>query len=101
MGHSSLTIEQLEGILGERLRESRLSKNLTQQDVADRAGVHVSLVRRLEGGAGSTLKTFIAIVKALGQEDWLQTVAPVSINPFHQVEHRERLRASKRARRVE
>lgn len=97
----NLTIEQLEELIGEKLRESRLDQNLTQRDLADRAGIHPTLVSRLEAGGGSSLKTFIATVKALGHEDWLQTVAPVGINPFHMVEHRPRLRASKKAPRRE
>ena len=37
--------------LGERLRELRRERNLTQGDVADRLGVHVTWVRHLERGS--------------------------------------------------
>lgn len=91
----NLTTEQLEELIGEKLRESRLDKNLTQHDLAARAGIHPSLVQRLEAGGGSSLKTFLAVVNALGHSDWLQAVAPVATNPFSQVEHRPRQRARK------
>jgi transcriptional regulator with XRE-family HTH domain len=52
--------------VGHRVRSVRLSKSLDQRDLAERAGVSVSALRRLEAGAGSTLKTVIAVTEALG-----------------------------------
>ena len=51
----------------QKMREIREAKNLTQQEVAEIAGVHNSLISRLENGetAGS-VKTLRKIAAALG-----------------------------------
>lgn len=93
---TSKTIGEMEFELGDSLKRMRLNKNLDQKTLAARAGVSVRALRGLENGEGSTLKTLISVVRALGRESWLQTVAPVaSINPLHLTIHAaERLRAS-------
>ncbi|RQR65729.1 XRE family transcriptional regulator [Burkholderia sp. Bp9125] len=68
--------------LGEKLKRLRLNKNLDQKSLAARAGVSVRALRNLEGGEGTTVRTLLSVVRALGRESWLQTVAPVpTINP--------------------
>ena len=69
--------------LGERLRALRLLKNLDQITLAERAGVALSALKRLEGGQGSTVHTLVSVVRALGRSDWLASVAPVpTVNPL-------------------
>lgn len=76
------TVEEMEADLGEKLKRLRLNKNLDQNTLAARAGVSVRALRNLEGGDGTTVRTLLSIVRALGRESWLQTVAPVpTINP--------------------
>jgi DNA-binding XRE family transcriptional regulator len=41
---------------------------LTQKELAERAGVHVQTVARLEAGANAELKTARVLAKALGVE---------------------------------
>jgi transcriptional regulator with XRE-family HTH domain len=71
------TLEELEFSLGEQLKRLRLNKNQDQKTLAARAGVSVRALRNLEGGLGSTVKTLLSVVRALGREAWLETVAPV------------------------
>ncbi|MFK0380221.1 helix-turn-helix transcriptional regulator [Pandoraea sp. NPDC090278] len=76
------TVEEMESDLGDKLKRLRLNKNLDQQSLAARAGVSVRALRSLESGEGSTIKTLLSVIRALGRESWLQTVAPVpTINP--------------------
>ncbi|WP_244142332.1 helix-turn-helix domain-containing protein [Burkholderia vietnamiensis] len=76
------TVEEMELDLGEKLKRLRLNKNLDQKTLAARAGVSVRALRNLEGGEGTTVRTLLSVVRALGRESWLQTVAPVpTINP--------------------
>lgn len=78
-----LTPEEMEAELGEKLRRLRLNKNLDQQTLAERSGVSVRALRNLESGQGSSLKTLIRVLRSLGRESWLQTVAPMAtINPL-------------------
>lgn len=77
------TVDELETELGEKLKRLRLNKNVDQKTLAARAGVSVRALRNLESGTGSTAKTLLSVVRALGRESWLQTVAPVpTINPL-------------------
>ncbi len=83
MAKTHLTPEEMEAELGEKLRTLRLSRNLDQKTLAERAGVSVRALRNLEGGQGSTVKTLVSVLRALGRQDWLNTVAPVAtINPL-------------------
>lgn len=53
--------------LGTRLRAHRLQLRLTQQELAERAGLNVGTVKNLETKTGaSTLDTVIRAVQALG-----------------------------------
>lgn len=79
----NLTTEEMEAGLGEKLRTLRLSRNLDQKTLAERAGVSVRALRSLESGQGSTIKTLVSVLRALGRQTWLDTIAPVAtINPL-------------------
>lgn len=79
----SQTLNEQEIDLGEKLKRLRLNKNLDQKTLAAQAGISVRALRNLEAGQGSSVKTLLSIVSALGRESWLQTVAPVAtINPL-------------------
>ncbi len=92
----TLSVMEAEMKLGEDLRTLRLSKNLGQRLVAERAGVSEKALRRLEAGQGSTLSTLIAVIGVLGRDAWLNSVAPIaSINPLHMpTRQNQRQRAS-------
>lgn|GEM_PF-192740 len=77
------TVAEMEVSLGEKLKLLRLNKNLEQKTLAARAGVSVRALRNAESGAGTTVKTLLSVVRALGRETWLDTVAPVAtVNPL-------------------
>ena len=52
--------------LGDDLSTWRRLRQLTAAEVADRAGVGVSTVQRLEGGQGATLENLLRVARALG-----------------------------------
>lgn len=77
------TPSEMELGLGERLKALRLSRNLDQKTLAERAGISVRALRSLEAGQGSTIKTLVCVLRALGRQEWLNTIAPVAtINPL-------------------
>ena len=96
------TVDEMEADLGEKLKRMRLNKNLEQKTLAARAGVSVRALRNLESGAGSTVKTLLSIVGALGRGSWLETVAPIStINPVTMTSRAtQRVRATSRSKGV-
>lgn len=51
--------------IGEAIRQARLSKNLTQQELGERIGVQRAQISRLEKGRSVTLTTLIRVFKAM------------------------------------
>jgi len=100
MAAVNLTPAEMEAALGEKLKALRLSRNLDQQTLAERAGLSVRALRNLESGQGSTLKTLVSVLRALGRQEWLNTVAPLAtINPLtltREAQPRQRASGSRR-----
>lgn len=91
------TIDQIEALIGEKLRAYRLDKNLPQQAVASKAGISRGVLQRMERGQGTSLGAFIGVLKALQLEDWFETLAPIAaINPLLMVEDQPRQRARRK-----
>jgi transcriptional regulator with XRE-family HTH domain len=94
------TIEEYEADVGEQIKSLRLKQNIERATLALRAGCSVSALKNLESGNGTTLRTLIAVVRALGREDWLRNVAPMAtISPLNMPKAghiRQRARASKK-----
>lgn len=77
------TTSEWEAALGDAVRTLRLRANTTQADLARLANVGVSALRALEQGRGSSLATFVPVIRALGREDWLDALAPpASVSPL-------------------
>ena len=68
--------EDLAVDLGQRLREMRLPQAYTPQSLADKAGIGLRPLKDLEAGRGSRVLTLIRVLKALGAEDAIQSLAP-------------------------
>jgi transcriptional regulator with XRE-family HTH domain len=92
-----MMIAELERNLGLQVRNVRLRQNISQQTLADQAGVALTSVKNLEAGKGTTITSFIKVIRALRKEDWLTTFAPESsISPIQILKmKRPRQRASK------
>ncbi len=91
------TVDQIEALIGEKLRTYRLDKNLPQQAVASKAGISRGVLQRMESGQGTSLRAFIGVLKALQLEDWFETLAPIAaINPLLMVEDQPRQRARRK-----
>jgi len=81
------TIDEMEAALGANIKALRLDLNIDQQTLTRRAGISISALKHLENGKGSTVRTLVATLRALGRADWIATVAPVaSINPLTRTE---------------
>jgi putative transcriptional regulator len=86
-------------LIGERTHRERLNQNLTQEALAERAGVGVRTVRHLEGGKPTTLETLIRVLRALGKLGTLDAFLPEpGISPLQlaKLKGRERQRAGTR-----
>jgi transcriptional regulator with XRE-family HTH domain len=78
--------------LGEQIKAIRLRKNMSQEELAARAGVSLPTVSHLESGKGSSLSTFVKALQVLKEEAWLEQLAPqVAISPL-QIHQRGKMR---------
>lgn len=85
---SKQTTTELEATLGDNLKRLRLSRNIEQRTLAEQAGVSTRALQNLENGQGSSLQTLLKVLRALGRESWIDTVAPVaSVNPMAMTTH--------------
>lgn len=84
--YSFATSEQIDRALCRQLENIRLSRNLTQAQLAEESGVAIGTIRRLEAGEGVSLNTFIRILIALGLQQNLKVLLPdTSIRPIERV----------------
>ena len=67
-----------EGRIGAQVRARRLDQGLDQISLARLADVSTSTLQSLENGRGSTLRTLVRVLRALGVESALDTIAPTS-----------------------
>jgi len=103
------TVGEWEMVLGEQVRAARIATNLDQETLAARADLSVRAVSNLERGRGSSLKTLVAVVRALERTDWLEALAPaVTVSPLQMLRSssatprtRQRVRGAHRGRQAE
>ena len=85
--------------LGNSVKRSRLLKNYSQQELADRAGVGKSTLQKLEYGSSVTIKTFVQVLRALKQLDALENFIPepgISPIELQKLNGKKRIRASRK-----
>ncbi len=84
--------------IGRRLKRKRLEKNLSQQKLADLAGINRTTVRNLEQGSLFGVLTLVEILRALDALDELNSFLPdPGISPLQlsKMKGKERRRASR------
>ena len=99
--YSTAASESIEHALGQRLEAIRLSRNITQSQLAKQAGVSRSTIARLaQEGKGISLDSFIRILQALQLHGHLQSLLPdPAVSPLERMKfegkRRQRARESK------
>jgi transcriptional regulator with XRE-family HTH domain len=75
--------DELQVELGHRIQKLRLTKNLDQRTVADKAGITRAALQNLEAGRGSSVKTLVRTLKALNSLEGIEMLAPEpTVNPL-------------------
>lgn len=83
--------------LGNRIRHKRIQKRFTQSDLAQRAGINVYTLQKMEQGQSFNVSTLIQVLRALNELDQLEHfLPPVEISPMDLLNASER--SSKRVR---
>lgn len=83
--------------IGERARQTRLNRNESQAEIADRAGISVETVRKLEDGNNVSLTTLIKLMRALRILDHVDGLIPApGLSPMQllELQGKRRRRAS-------
>lgn len=96
---STASSETIIGDLCKRLNEVRLSRNISQADLANEAGVSRSTMTRLADGKAISLDSFVRVMMALQLTDHLAGMLPdPSIRPIERVQFggTQRQRASRK-----
>ena len=104
MGVAELSDKALLVRLGSRVQRERLNRNLTQVELAARAGIGARTVRYLESGRQTTVETLIRALRALNKLDALDAFLPEpGLSPLllAKFKGRERKRAGGRRRKTE
>ena len=93
----------IEGALCERIEAIRLSRNMTQTELAKQAGVSRSTLTRLaRGDTGISLDSFIRILQALDLHTHLETLLPdPSISPLQRLEKKGKQRQRARPKKIQ
>ena len=90
------TTEEWEKVVGERIRAARISNDLDQAALSELANVSIGALSNLERGRGSSLTTVVAVVRALGRTDWLESLAPqVTISPLQMLRSKQKSPATR------
>ena len=98
MDYYSLSDSAIEAEIGARIRALRLRRNVTQQALAEAAGLSETAIKGLESGR-SRLSTLIAVLRELSALDHLDQFIPeITVSPLQLARRRgkERKRASGR-----
>ncbi len=90
MDFSFATANDISRELAARLKIARLSKGLTQPELATRAGVSLSTIRNLERSGDSSLATVIKVAQALRLEDGFDALFKSGIQSIAELTQLER-----------
>ena len=85
--------------LGARCKLARLAKNWGQAELARRAGVSLSSVRRLESKGQGAIEMWVRVAQVLGFSEHLQPLFVSSVQTIVQAEAAQAVSLRKRARR--
>ncbi|MES2830620.1 MAG: helix-turn-helix domain-containing protein [Pseudomonadota bacterium] len=88
--HQEISLE-----IGHRIRVRRIALNLTQPDVAERAGVAKGTVSNIETKGQSSLESLIRVLQAL---NLVQELQPLFQSPVRSIEQLRKLEAPTRKR---
>ena len=87
--HSLTPENEILNELGRRLARMRKQQGYTQIQLAERAGLGVATLRRIEAGQDSTMESWLKLLKALQQMPAVDALLPESIrSPMAEVKKR-------------
>jgi transcriptional regulator with XRE-family HTH domain len=98
----SMSDRAILSLLGAQLKQMRLNKNITQQQMGWMAGLSRSAISSMENDGNGTMLSFVQVLRALDKLEILNnfiTVAPISPIQIAKLHGKQRQRASKTAKK--
>ena len=86
--------------IGVKIKTVRLKQNMSQEELADKSGVSISTIKRMEEGEVKTLESLIRILRTLGKLDIfipLVNEEQLSPNEYYELASKANKLARKRA----
>lgn len=86
--------------IGVKIKTVRLKQNMSQEELADKSGVSISTIKRMEEGEVKTLESLIRILRTLGKLDIfipLVNEEQLSPNEYYELASKENKFVRKRA----
>lgn len=86
--------------IGNRLKQTRLKQNITQQSLSEEAGVSLSSLKKIEKGDIGSFDSLIRVMRTLGLLDALQPLVEeeqLSPNEYYELVHSSKTKLRKRA----
>ena len=95
--NSTIADVQIRIEISERIKQYRISADMTQTMLAEKSGVSIKTISRFESGEEISLTNFIKILKALELDNNLELLVPdhTTRPSFYVGNRQERKRASK------
>lgn len=93
----ALSDERVLAVMGDRIEQERLQRDMTQTELASRAGIGLRTLKKFEAGQPTSLLTFLAILRGLELLDRMDLIVPeVPISPVQlaKLKGKRRKRAS-------
>ncbi|NLJ92453.1 MAG: helix-turn-helix transcriptional regulator [Aeromonadales bacterium] len=86
-------------LLCQRLRKERLAQQMTQAELAARAGVGVNTLSNLENGQNTSFETLVRIAMVLGRVKELEALFQPKVDSLDDLQRYEESNKRHRARR--
>lgn len=93
-------LEVLEEI-GGRIRNLRIQKNMTQEELAKKSGISFTTLNRIENGEDTKFSTLVRILIQLGLDDNLDHLVPKPAPDFKKLYEGEKTRQRVRKKQAE
>lgn len=98
MDFSLATPKEIEAEFAQRIRLARVSRNMTQPDLAERVGVSVGTIRNLERSGDCAFSTIIKVALALRLEKGLDDLFEVGVQSIEELIDMDRAKRTVRKR---
>ena len=90
---STLTNQEVIKQLTDKIRNARIHNDLTQLELAKRAGVNINTIKKFESGENSSLVTLVSILRVLRLVDEVLAALPeAQVSPLEAMRRKSRPR---------